>query len=167
MLLQKLHRFPSIPSSHHLSITKSYCTARGQMTSEKKRKAQAELNGQPSPKRPPTAATNSKITVRYLGNSDLAKPVIGILSSLHNGESRTTDWPKRLLLARRYLQTLSSRPSPNPREMYQNYSFTAPTTPRLTSLLPKVVHLPITTLSTMLQSTTPFRVSWTSRRLRK
>jgi hypothetical protein len=46
--------------------------------SEKKRKAQAELSGQPSPKRPSAAATNPKITVRYRRNSDIARPVIGI-----------------------------------------------------------------------------------------
>jgi hypothetical protein len=114
--------------------------------SEKKRKAQAELSGQPSPKRPSTATTNPKMTVRYMGNTDAAKPVIGIcpLCKIENLLG-TTDWPKRLLLARHYPEALSSKPLRKLRTMNQNYSSTLRTIPQSTSQLLKVVHLPITT----------------------
>jgi hypothetical protein len=48
--------------------------------SEKKRKAQAELNGQPSQKRSHITAPDPTIKVRYLRSSETTKPVIGTLS---------------------------------------------------------------------------------------
>jgi hypothetical protein len=48
--------------------------------SERKRKAHRELNGQPSKKKSPSAASSSTVQVRYLSSPDTAKPVIGIVS---------------------------------------------------------------------------------------
>lgn len=157
------------PPFEHLQIS-SCKVERGSnyIMSEKKRKAQAELSGQPSPKRPSAATTKPRITVRYMRNPDVAKPVIGIcpLCKIENLLG-TTDWPKRLLLAHHCLEALSSKPLSKLRTMNQNYSSTLRTILQLTSRLLRVEHLPITTLSTTWQSTTPFRILWTSPRLER
>ena len=71
----------------HLEFQRFLARLRGSMMSEKKRKTQTELNSQPSRKKSPIAAINPLITVRYLKSRDLARPVVGILSLLHNWES--------------------------------------------------------------------------------
>lgn len=57
---------------------------RRETMSEKKRKAQTDLHGQPSQKKFPIESRESTITVKYLSNPDIAKPVIGIFVILSN-----------------------------------------------------------------------------------
>ena len=133
--------------------------------SEKKRKAQKDLSGQPSKKKTLSVAPNATVRVRYLSSPDTAKPVIGTLVTSTVGRFLiVSDYVQLLLLGRCYPQVFRSSLSQNLSKMGQKYCFNLRTIPPSTSPLRKVVHMPPTTSNTMLPFMTRCQVNWTSRR---